>query len=165
MKFAILAALTIAVGTVGTAQADPLQSAFASVAGNLQSQGGGLAPLYAACPKTNSDGWEYLSSALFVPMTASDSAVLLNTGMCGGGNGSGQHLILIKPGAAHIVTNAGIGDMSFLASNAYYFDGVLTLHGNRWLPNDPHCCPSKKANLEFNMKTGTHKLTIVDRDN
>lgn len=127
--------------------------------------GGGLAPLQASCPKSNNDEWQYVSSALFVPISQSDSAVLVNAGSCAGGNGSGQYLVLLQRGAAHVVTDAGIGDMSFLASSAYYDDGALTLYGSRWLPDDPHCCPSKKANLEFNLKTGGHKLTILEGNN
>jgi hypothetical protein len=69
---------------------------------------------------------------------------------------------MIRGGTARVITDASIADMSFLATNAYFFDDTLTLYGTRWLPNDAHCCPSKKANLEFNLKTGNRKLTILD---
>jgi hypothetical protein len=165
MKFAAFAAFAVALGMGGPAFADGLQSAFAAVGSDLQAKGGGLAALNGACPKSNNDEWEYLASALFVPISAADSAVLVNTGRCNGGNGSGQYLVLNQGGTARVVKDAGIADMSFLATNAYFIDGVLTLYGNRWLPADAHCCPSKKATLEFNLKTGSRKLTVLDGDN
>jgi len=162
MKVAVLGSLAILLSASCAAQADGVQSAFGAVGGRLQSKGGGLAPFLASCPKSNNDNWEYVGSALFVPISQTDSAVVVNTGQCDGGNGSGQYLVLNKAGAARLVNDADIGDMSFLATSAYYFDGTLTLYGNRWLPSDAHCCPSKKANLEFNLKTGSRKLSIVN---
>jgi hypothetical protein len=165
MKIAAVVALAIITGTVCSAHADSLQSAYATVSGVLQARGGGLAKLFASCPKSNNDEWQFVGSALLAPISETDSAVLLNTGFCNGGNGSGQYLVIYQRGVARLVTDAGIGDMSFLASRVFYFDGTLALYGSRWLPDDPHCCPSKKANLDFNLKTGSHKLTILDGDN
>ena len=71
---------------------------------------------------------------------------------------------MVQGDVARVITDAGIGDMSFLATNAYFYDNTLTLLGNRWLPSDPHCCPSKKASLEFNLKTGDRKLTILNNE-
>ena len=165
MKRTIVGSLVILLSSSCVSYADGVQSAFDAVGARLQSQRGGLAPLYAACPKSNNDNWQYVGSALFVPMKPADSAVVVNTGQCNGGNGSGQYLVIVSGGAARIVNDAAIGDMSFLATNAYFFDGILTLNGDRWLPNDAHCCPSKKANLEFNLATGRSKLTILDGNN
>jgi hypothetical protein len=162
MKLAATGLLIAVMGAAGMAHADGLEGAIAAVSIRLQVQGGGLAPLYASCPKSKNDGWLFMTSAVFVPMTQTDSAVLVNTGMCNGGNGAGQFLVMNRGGVARLITDAGIADMSFLASNAYYFGDTLTLYGNRWMPDDPHCCPSKKANLEFNLKTGSRKLTILD---
>jgi hypothetical protein len=162
MKLAAAGLFIAVMGAAGTAHADSLQSAFAAVSNSLKPHGGGLAPLYAACPKSNNDDWQYIGSAVFVPISQTDSAVLVNTGWCNGGNGSGQYLVINRAGVARLITDAGIADMSFLATNAYLSDDTLTLYGNRWLPDDPHCCPSKKANLEFNLKTGSRKLTILD---
>ncbi len=165
MKLTILGSLIILLSTSCFAHADGVQSAFGVVGGRLQSHGGGLAPLLGACPQSNNDNWQYVGSALFVPISATDSAVVVNTGQCDGGNGSGQYLVINHGGAARIINDATIGDMSFLATGAYFIDGVLTLYGNRWLPNDAHCCPSKKANLEFNLATGSRKLTILNDNN
>lgn len=162
MRPALLASLALLIASAPLAHADGVQSAFGAVGGQLQAKGAGLAPMLAACPKGHDDDWQYVGSALFVPTSPTDSAVLVNTGQCNGGNGSGQFLVLNRGGAARLVNDKTIGDMSFLATDAYFRDGVLTLYGNRWLPNDPHCCPSKKANLEFNLATGARKLTVVD---
>ncbi len=161
MKVAALAVLTVAV-LCAPARADGVQAAFGAVGGQLQSHGGGLADFLGSCPKTDNDAWQWVGSAIYVPISPTDSAVVVNTGMCNGGNGQGQYLVMNRGASSRIVTNAGIGDMNFIATTAYFFDDTLTLYGNRWLPKDPHCCPSKKANLEFNLKTGAHKLTIVE---
>ena len=134
MKITAAGALAILLATPCPARPDPLQSAFAVVSMRLQSQGGGLALLYDSCPKTDNDEWESVSSALIVPINRTDSAVLINTGRCNGGNGSGQYLVLSQRGVTRVITDAAIGDMSFLATNAYYFDNTLTLYGNRWMP-------------------------------
>jgi hypothetical protein len=165
MKLASAAFLAAVAGMASPAHADGLNGAYAAVSTRLQAHGGGLAPLYAACPKTHNDGWEYVGSALFVPISQTDSAVLVNTGSCNGGNGSGQYLAIDHGGVARLITDARLADMSFLATNAYFNDDTLTLYGNRWLPDDAHCCPSKKANFEFNLKTGSRKLTVLDGNN
>jgi hypothetical protein len=51
--------------------------------------------------------------------------------------------------------------MSFLASDMYLDGDTLKLYGSRWLKTEPHCCPSKKATLEYNLKTHRHKFTIT----
>jgi hypothetical protein len=165
MKIAAVGALAVLLAMACPARPDDLQSASAALSARLQSKGGGLAPPYASCPKSHDDEWEYVGSAIFVPISRTDSAVLINTGRCDGGNGSGQYLVMNQRGVARVIPDARIADMSFLATNAYYVDDTLTLYGNRWLPSDAHCCPSKKANFEFNLKTGTRKLTILDGNN
>jgi hypothetical protein len=161
MKIAATGAIAFLLTTALSARADGLQNAYAAVAGLLQGQGGGLALLSDSCPKGTDTTVQYLTSAVFVPISQTDSAVVVNTAQCNGGNGSGQYLVMNLRGTSRVITDAGIGDESFLASNAYFSDDTLTLYGYRWLPSDGHCCPSKKANLEFNLKTGKSKLTIV----
>jgi hypothetical protein len=165
MKRAAIFSLAILLFACGMAHADGLQSAFTAVGARLQAKGGGLAPLIASCPKGNNDNWEFVSSALFVPTSTADSAVIVNTGQCNRGNGAGQYLVINHGGAARVTSDPAIGDESFLAINAYFFDDTLTLYGNRWLPNDPHCCPSKKANLELNLKTGKRTFTLLNENN
>jgi hypothetical protein len=164
MRAALLASLALLLASSSFAHADGVQSAFSAVGARLQAQGGGLAPMFASCPKGHDNSWQYVGSALFVPISPTDSAVLVNTGHCDGGNGAGQYLVLNRGGGAKLVNDSTIGDMSFLATNAYFLDGTLTLYGDRWLPDDPHCCPSKKANLEFNLATGARKLTVIDQN-
>jgi hypothetical protein len=127
MRIAAAGALAVVLAATCPARPDDLQSASAAVSARLQSKGGGLAPLYASCPKSNNDEWEYVGSALFVPISQTDSAVLINTGRCDGGNGSGQYLVMSQRGVARVITDARIADMSFLATNAYYFEDTLTL--------------------------------------
>ena len=92
------------------------------------------------------------------------AAVLVDPGHCNGGNGSAQYLVIGHGGGARVVTDADIQDMSFLALNMYLDGNALKLYGNRWLKTDPHCCPSQKATLEYDLKTHRHKFTISGRD-
>jgi hypothetical protein len=157
MRIWAAAALAVLLSTVA-AHADELQQAF-DVVGAILQKDGGLVPLQASCPTKNDDPGQYVVSSTMVSINKTDRAVLVDTGDCGGGNGSGQYLVVIQNGAAHAVTDAGIADMSFLADHMYVEDNSLVLYGNRWLSNDPHCCPSKKATLEYNLKTHQHKYT------
>jgi hypothetical protein len=134
-------------GAAGPAQADGLQGAITAVSKHLRDHGGGLALLSASCPESNNDEWQYIGSAVFGPISQTDRAVLVNTGRCNGGNGSGQYLVITRGGVARLITDAGIADMSFLAESAYFGDDTLTLYGNRWMTDDPHCCPSKEGQL------------------
>lgn len=165
MKGALIGSLIVLLSSACALHADGVQSAFDVVGGRLRSHGGGLAALLDACPKSNNDNWQYVGSALFVPINPTDSAVLVNTGPCDGGNGAGQYLVINHGGVARIVNDAVIGDMSFLATNAYFIDGVLTLYGKSWLSSDAHCCPSKKASLELNLATGKRKFTVLNDNN
>ena len=119
--------------------------------------------VYASCPKANLDGWEYVGSSTVVFINEADAAVLVNVGLCNGGNGSGQYLAVIQNGTANIVTDIGLADMEFLADRMYVDGDSVFLYGSRWLKNDPHCCPSRKATLEYNLKTHQHKLTLAPK--
>jgi hypothetical protein len=44
-----------------------------------------------------------------------------------------QHIVILQGGVARVVTDAGIQDMSFLATNMYLDGNALKLYGNRWL--------------------------------
>ena len=162
MKLWATAALAFLL-SVAAAHADDLQKAFDAVGATLQKDGGGLVPLYAACPKKNADPWLYVGSSVVVFFSETDRAILVNAGLCNGGNGSAQYLVIIENGVATLA-DVGLKDMSFLADNMYAEGNTLSLYGNRWLNNDPHCCPSKKAILEYNVKTHQRKLTIVGDD-
>jgi hypothetical protein len=161
MKIAAFGALAILVAMTGSARADDIQNAFAAVNVLLEKDGGGLVARQALCPKGYDNSVEWAASATFVEISEADRAILVDSGHCNGGNGSGQYLVIIQGGAARVVTDAEIQDMSFLASNMYVDGDTLTLYGNRWLKTDPHCCPSKKATLEYNLKTRRHTFTIV----
>jgi hypothetical protein len=160
MRLWAAAALAVLLSTA-TARADELQKAFDAVSAVLQKNGGGVVRFLSSCPKNNDDPWEYVVSSTVVFTNDADRAVLVDTGHCGGGNGSGQYLVVIQDGAANVVTDAGIKDMSFLADHMSADGNSLSLFGNRWSKNDPHCCPSKKAILEYNLKTHQHKYTNV----
>ena len=149
----------------GPAHADVLQTAFDLLNARLRINGGGLVLYQASCrhPLDPDDNREFVSSSTVVFADKSDQAVLINTGLCNGGNGSGQHLVVIQNGTPNVITNIGIQDMNFLADHMYADGDSLFLYGRRWLQNDPHCCPSKKATLEYNIKTQEHKLTLVPK--
>lgn len=160
MRLCAAAALAVLLSTVA-ARADELQKAFDAVSAVLQKDGGGVVRFLSSCPKNNDDPWEYVVSSTIVFINDADRAVLVDTGHCNGGNGSGQYLVVIQNGAANAVTDVGIGDMSFLADHMYVDGNSLSLFGNRWSKNDPHCCPSKKTILEYDLKTRQHKYTNV----
>ncbi len=105
--------------------------------------------------------YEYVTDTQIVPINASSNAILLNSEMCGGGNKNGQYLVITRNGTARVVTDAEIGDMSFLGKITHVEGGIIYLSGMRWLKNDPHCCPSKKAVLEYNIKTYKHRFTLA----
>jgi hypothetical protein len=148
--------------SIGCAHADVLQTAFDALNARLKTDGGGLVLFQASCrrPLDPDDNRQFVSSSTVVFIDKSDQAVLINTGLCNGGNGSGQHLIVIRNGSPSIITNIGIEDMNFLADHIYAEGNSIFLDGSRWLPNDPHCCPSRKATLEYNVKTHEHKLAL-----
>jgi hypothetical protein len=148
--------------SVGSAHADMLQTAFDALNGMLKVCGGGLVLYQASChqPLDPNDNREYLGSSTVVFIDKSDQAVLINTGLCNGGNASVQHLVVIQNGEPNIITNIGIQDMNFLADHMYADGSSIVLYGSRWMQNDPHCCPSRKAMLEYNIKTQEHKLTL-----
>jgi hypothetical protein len=160
MRIWAAAALAMILSTAA-ARADDLQKALDAVNAVLQKDGGGVVALQSSCPKKDDDSSQYVVSSTVVSVNQADRAVLVDTGDCGGGNGSWQYLVVLQNGAANVVTDAGLGDMSFLADHMYVDGNSLFLYGNRWLKNDPHCCPSKKATLEYNLKTHQHKLTNV----
>ena len=151
--------------SAGSAQADVLQTAFDALNARLRVDGGGLVLFQASCrrPLDPDDDRQFVTSSTVTFIDKSDQAVLINTGLCNGGNGSGQHLVVIRSGEPKIVTNIGIGDMSFLADHMYADGDSVFLYGSRWLQNDPHCCPSRKATLEYNIKTQAHKLTLLPK--
>jgi hypothetical protein len=156
------AAILLTLVSAGAAHADVLQSAFDAVNGMLKIGGGGLVLYQGSCrkPLDPNDNREFVGSSTVVFIDKSDQAVLIDTGLCNGGNGAGQHLVVIRNGEAKVITNIGIQDMNFLADNMYAEGDSLFLHGSRWLQNDAHCCPSRKATLEYNIKTEEHKLTL-----
>ena len=158
MRIWAAAALAVLLSTVA-ARADELHQAFDAM-GAIVKKDGGLVLRQASCPTNNDNPGQYVVSSTVVSVNNTDRAVLVDTGDCGGGNGSWQYLVVILNGAAHVVTDAGIEDMSFLADHMYAEGDSVFLNGNRWLSNDPHCCPSKKATLQYNLKTRQHKLTI-----
>jgi hypothetical protein len=101
------------------------------------------------------------SRAQVVPINASSNAILINSEMCGGGNKNGQYLVVAQNGKSEVITNAEIGDMSFLGKITHVDGDVIYLSGMRWLENDPHCCPSKDAVLEYNVKTHKHGFKLT----
>jgi hypothetical protein len=163
MKVWAAVALVLAL-SAPAAHADDLQKAFDAVSLSLKKDGGGLAPSYDACPKKDpDDNWEYAGSSVVVFINQSDRAILVNAGFCNGGNGSAQHLVIIQNGTADLISDVGLQDMSFLADHMYLDGGSIVLYGSRWLKNDPHCCPSRKATLEYNLKTHQQKMTLLPK--
>jgi hypothetical protein len=80
--------------------------------------------------------------------------------MCNGGNGHGQYLVIARDGSSRVITDAEIAAMSFLGRISYVEGTSVFLKGYRWGPNDPHCCPSREATLEYDLRTGQHKFVL-----
>jgi hypothetical protein len=129
----------------------------------LIKDGGGLVSEKSLCPKAAGNLIEYVTRVEFVPVDATTNALLLSSEMCGGGNKHGQYLYISKSwGGGDLVTHAEIGDMSFIGRISHVEGGTIYLVGNRWMPNDPHCCPSKDGTLEYNVTTKQHVFSVKD---
>jgi len=77
-----------------------------------------------------------------------------------------RFFVVAQNGKSVVVTSAEIGDMSFLGKITHVDGDIIFLSGMRWLANDPHCCPSKDAVLEYNIKTHEHRFKLTaDRAN
>lgn len=147
----------------GVARGDELKSAREAVDRALKNDGGGgLVARQSACPQSADDASEYITRVELAPVGEWDAA-LIDTAMCGGGNRHGQYLVITRHGKSHLVTDAEIGDMSFLGQINHIDGNKLFLSGNRWLPDDPHCCPSRRAVLEYDVETGKHSLKLTSR--
>jgi uncharacterized protein/predicted aspartyl protease len=148
--------------------ADDLRNAQNSIGSLLQKNGGGLAANQKGCPSIDisdraNDGWEYVEKTQSVAINETSTAILIDSEMCNGGNGYGQYLVITESGSARVITNAEIADMSFLGSISRVEENSVILTGHRWGPNDPHCCPSREATLEYDIRTGQHKFTLGKR--
>ncbi len=137
--------------------ADDLQKERSAVNSFLIKTGGGLVSNKAMCPSTAGNLTEYVTRIEFVPVDATTNALLLSSETCGGGNKHGQYLYIARSwGGGDLVSDAEIGDLSFIGRISHVKDGVLYLVGKRWAPNDPHCCPSTEATLEYDVLTKKH---------
>jgi hypothetical protein len=148
----------------GIARGDELRSAREAVDRALKNDdGGGLVARQSACPQSADDGSEYVTRVEIMPVGDSADATLIDSAMCGGGNKHGQYLVVTRHGKSRLVTDAEIGDMSFLGEISRVDGNKVFLSGNRWLPDDPHCCPSRRAVLEYDIETGKHSLKLTSR--
>ena len=129
MKTCCAAAVALLL-SAGSAYADVLQTAFDAVNSMLKFQGGGLVLFQSSChhPLDPNDNRQVVGSSTVVFLSRSDQAVLINTGLCNGGNGSSQHLVVIQNGEPNIITNIGIQDMNFLADHMYSEGDSLFLY-------------------------------------
>jgi clan AA aspartic protease (TIGR02281 family) len=145
--------------------AGDLQNAQNAIGAVLQKDGGGLVANRSSFPSLNlldrsNDGWEYIASTHVVPINGMDNAILIDSTMCNGGNGHGQYLVIMQKGSARVITNAEIADMSFIGRIGWVDGTSVFLTGHRWDPSDPHCCPSREATLEYDIRTGQHKFIL-----
>jgi hypothetical protein len=145
------------------AAADDLQKARSATNSYLIQSGAGLVLDKALCPNVPSNTVEYVSRFEGVPINATTTAILLSTEMCGGGNKHGQYFYISKSsGGGDLVTDAEIGDMSFLGRNSRAENNMVYFEGRQWRPNDPHCCPSTEGTLEYNVVTRKHAFRSKD---
>lgn len=140
-----------------------LDSAMRAAHSQLQKGGSGLVDRYEACPQNDQSEWgyEYITAIELKPVDAVTDAVLMDTGQCSGGNQHGQYLAIASPSGARLVLTNVIGDMRFIADRFFVDEGVLRVSGMRWLEDDPHCCPSERGTVQFNLQSGE---TAYQRD-
>ncbi|MGJ0509720.1 MAG: hypothetical protein ACR652_21875 [Methylocystis sp.] len=142
--------------------ADDLQKVRSAVNSFLIKAGSGLVSNESMCPSTAGNLSEYVTRIEFVPVDATTNALLLSSETCGGGNKHGQYLYIAKSwGGGELVIDAEIGDLSFIGAISHVKDGVVYLVGKRWMPIDPHRCPSTEATLEYNVLTKKHIFSAV----
>jgi hypothetical protein len=130
--------------------------------------GGGLVGSINLCPSLNiseslDQDWQYVAKSQIVSINSTDNAILIDSELYNGGNGYGQYLVIVQKSKAKVITNAEIHDMSFLGNISRVEDHTVYLEGYRWEPNDAHCCPSREATLEYNIRTGQHRFTLGKR--
>jgi hypothetical protein len=145
--------------------ADDLQKVRSAVNSFLIKAGSGLVSNESMCPSSAGNLSEYVTRIEFAPVDATTNALLLSSETCGGGNKHGQYLYIAKSwGGGDLVNDAEIGDLSFIGTIDQVKDGVVYLLGKRWLPNDPHCCPSTEATLAYNVLTKKHVFSAAHRE-
>jgi hypothetical protein len=128
--------------------ADHLQKLRSAVNSFLIKSGGGLVSNKGMCQSSVGDLSEYVTRIEFVPVDATTNALLLSSETCGGGDKHRQYLYIAKSwGGGELVIDAEMGDLKFIGTIDHVKDGVVYLLGKRWMPNDPHCCPSAEADL------------------
>lgn len=146
----------------GAAAGDELQTARGAVARALRKDGGRLVDREARCPTDVGNLWEYVTrtqSFLFLGRPRRP----FSTPRCGGGNKHGQYLVVVKSGRGELVRDAEIGDMSFIDRITRVEGNVISLSGVRWTLEDPHCCPSMDAVLEYDIARRIHRFKSIPR--
>ncbi|MCP4182106.1 MAG: hypothetical protein GY761_02140 [Hyphomicrobiales bacterium] len=127
---------------------------------HLSKQGSGLVGRFESCPGNDQTEWgfKFIRAVDMKPVDATQTAVLIDTGQCSGGNENGQYLVIASSSSADLILADIIGDMRFAITSYHVGDaGTLQLQGVRWKENDPHCCPSQKGTLNYSLDTGVTK--------
>lgn len=131
--------------------------ALSAVHDHLSKQGSGLVDRHETCPKNDQTEWgfKFVRAIDLKPIDGTRTAVLIDTNQCSGGNESGQYLAIAIGPNAQLILKDFIGDMRFAITQYHVGDNsTLQLKGLRWKENDPHCCPSQKGTLSYNLATG-----------
>ena len=141
-------------------QADALRTALSAADRHLAGKGSGLVDLYESCPADDQTEWghEFILAIDIKPIDGSKDAVLIDTGQCSGGNAHGQYLVIATSSRARLILTDLIGDMQFIVEKYYIEEQTIRLEGWRWLENDPHCCPSEKQTLTYDIPTGVARF-------
>ena len=141
---------------------DLLPDVLATANRHLQTVGSGLVGGYEACPQDDRSEWgvEFVTGYDVKPAGDGAFAVLVDTAQCSGGNKHGQYFAMSGNGGTRLLLTDVIDDMRFIAENFYVGDGDITFQGHRWLENDPHCCPSQKGLLTYDLATGRASFQV-----
>ncbi|MFP1632520.1 hypothetical protein ACLB6G_12345 [Zhengella sp. ZM62] len=131
---------------------------------HLLTEGSGLVGRYAACPGDDRSEWgfEFVEAYDIKPFGASSYAMLIDTRQCSGGNKHGQYFAVSGKNGVRLVLTDVIGDMRFIIERFHVDWDKIEFLGLRWLENDPHCCPSWKGRMTFDLKTGKTRFARED---
>ena len=142
--------------------ADDMKIAITAVKAKMKKSGNVFATTFAECKDRKGEylSGEYMTKSQLLRVDSSTNAVLLTSAFCGG-NGINKTLVLVKNSKPEIVKDFAMGDMEFLGEMRSISGRTIVFHGDKWKPDDAHCCPSQKAELRFNVDTGQQSLKVV----
>jgi hypothetical protein len=156
----LLAVIALLYGTLCVAQsyAGDLETATNALNDFLSIRGGGAVARQDKCPKDGNA--EYVLEYKAIPLNDGATAVSMYTLSCPEGNGTDQHISIIKGGKGAIILDSTVGVSQFMGDDMTFDGENLIITGHKWEDNDAHCCPSREGKLIYNVQGGWHKFQL-----